>query len=173
MKTNRPKIQVPVEGIDLIIDLIVLAILLAMWGYVIVSYAELPDIIPSHFNAQGEVDAYSGRNSIWVLMLVSTVVAVGMYVLTKYPHIHNYMEEITEENAPRNYKMSCRLLRFVNLFTILIMLYVVYSVIEKSAGNDIILESSFMYIVIAFSIVMPLILYVYMLKKKKDTSSKK
>lgn len=173
MKTNRPKIKVPVEGIDLIIDLIVLAILLVMWGYVFISYAELPEIIPSHFNAQGEVDAYSGRNSIWVLMLVSTVVAVGMYVLTKYPHIHNYMEEITEENAPRNYKMSCRLLRFVNLFTILIMLYVVYSVIEKSAGNDIILESSFMYIVITFSIVMPLILYVYMLKKKKGASPKK
>ncbi len=173
MNKNRPKIQVPVEGIDLIIDLTVLAILLFIWGYVITYYSELPDKIPMHFNMSGEVDKYGGRSSIWVLLAITTVVAVGMYVLTKYPHIHNYMEEITEENAVRNYKMSCRLLRFVNLFTILIMLYVVYSVIEKSAGNDIILESSFMYIVIAFSIVMPLILYVYMLKKKKGASPKK
>ena len=172
MKINRPKIQVPVEGIDLIIELIVLAILLFMWGYVFVSYSELPDRVPTHFNVSGEVDSYGGRSSIWVLMIISTVVAVGMYVLTKYPHIHNYMEEITEENALRNYKMSCRLLRFVNLFTILIMLYVVYSVIEKSAGNDIILESSFIYIILAFSVVMPLTLYIYTLKKKKDASSK-
>ena len=92
-------------------------------------------------------------------------------LMTKYPHIHNYMEEITEENALRNYKMSCRLLRFVNLFTTLIMVYIVYSIFAKVAGNEIILESSFMYIVIAFSVVMPLILYAYMLKKKKQASS--
>lgn len=171
MKNNRPKIQVPVEGLDLIIDLIILAILLCMWGYVFMSYGELPDRIPSHFNMQGEVDGYSGKGSIWVLMTIATVMAVGIYVLTKYPHIHNYMEEITEENALQNYKMSCRLLRFVNLFTTLIMVYIVYSIFAKVAGNEIILKSSFMYIVIAFSVVMPLILYVYMLKKKKQASS--
>ncbi|WP_430409655.1 DUF1648 domain-containing protein [Kordia sp.] len=173
MKTNRPKIKVPVEGIDLIIDLIILAILLFIWGYACISYTTLPDKIPMHFDINGEVDGYGGRTSIWVLLVITTVITVGMYVLTKYPHIHNYMEEITEQNAPRNYKMSCRLLRFVNLFTMLVMLYIVYSIIEKASGNDIILESSFIYIILAFSVVMPLILYVYILKKKKDTSSKK
>jgi uncharacterized membrane protein len=171
MKKNRPKIKVPVESIDLIIDLIILALLLLMWSYVLVSYTSLPETIPSHFNAQGEVDGYSSRSSIWLLMVISTIMAVGMYVLTKYPHIHNYLVEITEENAARNYKMSCRLLRFVNLFTTLIMLYIVYSIIEKAAGNDIFLESSFMYIIIIFSVIMPLILFIYMSKNKKDTSS--
>ncbi|WP_053002628.1 DUF1648 domain-containing protein [Kordia jejudonensis] len=173
MKNDRPKIQVPLEGIDLIMDLTVLAILLFIWGYVLTSYASLPETIPSHFNIQGEADGYSGKSSLWFLLMTTTVLAVGMYVLTKFPHIHNYMEEITEENALRNYKMSCRLVRFVNLFTIIVMLYVVYSIIEKSEGNGIILESSFMYIVIAFSVLLPIILYLLSLKKKKDASSKK
>jgi uncharacterized membrane protein len=171
MKTNRPKIQVPVESIDLILDLVVLAILLCMWAYVFVSYTSLPEIIPSHFNAHGEVDGHSSKSSIWLLMTISTIIAVGMYVLTKFPHVHNYLVEITEENAAHNYKKSCRLLRFVNLFTILIMLYVLYSVIEKAVGNELFLGSSFIYIVIIFSVIMPIILYIYMSKKNKDTSS--
>lgn len=171
MQKNKPKIKIPVEGIDLIIDLIVLVMLLFLWGYVLVSYTSLPETIPSHFNIQGEVDGYSGRNSIWVLMTITTIMAVGMYVLTKYPHIHNHLEEITEENAARNYKMSCRLLRFVNLFTILIMSGIVYSIIEKTAGNELVLKSSVIYIIIIFSVIMPLILYIYTLKKKKNTSS--
>lgn len=137
----------------------------------LVSYTSLPKIIPSHSNVQGKIDGFSERSSIWILMTITTVLAVGMYVLTKYPHIHNHLEEITEENAVRNYKKSCRFLRIVNLFTTLIMLYIVYSIIEKATRNDLVLESSFMCIIIIFSVIMPLILYIYTLKKKKDTSS--
>lgn len=173
MHTNRPKIKVPLESLDIILELLILAILVTLWGYVIMYYSSLPEIVPTHFNGKGEVDATGGKVSIWFLMAITTVITIGIHVLTKYPHIHNYMVEITEKNAAYHYKISSRLLRFVNFFTLLIMTYVCYAVIAKSMNKEVLLESSFVYIIIAFSVGMPILLIVYLSKKKKDELSKK
>lgn len=168
MSTNRPKIKVPLERIDIILELIVLALVLLTWGYVITSYSQLPEIIPSHFNAKGEVDGYSGKNSIWFLAILTTVLAAGMHVLTKFPQIHNYTETITEDNALFYYRKSARMLRFVNIFTTLVFVYVVYSVIESAKGKEIAMQSSFIYIIIMFSVIMPIFLLLYMSRKKNN-----
>jgi uncharacterized membrane protein len=173
MYENRPKIKIPLENIDVILELVTLAILVILWGYVLMSYTTLPDIVPSHFNGNGEVNSTAGKGSVWALMAITTVITVGIHILTKYPNIHNYMVNITEENAAYYYKISCRLLRFVNLCTLLVMAYVAYSVITIAMGKKIMLESSFIYIIIGFAVVIPVVLFVYMSKSKKDELSKK
>ncbi|MBC8757525.1 DUF1648 domain-containing protein [Kordia sp. YSTF-M3] len=135
MYENRPKIKIPLENIDVILELVTLAILVILWGYVLMSFASLPDIVPMHFNGNGEVDSTGGKGSVWALMAITTVITVGIHILTKYPNIHNYLVEITEQNAAYYYKISCRLLRIVNLCTLLVMSYVAYSVITIAMGK--------------------------------------
>ena len=173
MYKNRPKIKIHRETLDVILEFLTLFVLVILWCYVLMYYADLPDIVPTHFNASGEVDGTGGKSSIWFLMAITTVITVGIYILTQYPHIHNYLVEITEENAAYHYKKSCRLWRFVNLFTLLIMSYVAYSVMATAMGKQIILGSSFTYIIIGFSVVMPIVLIIYLSKNKKDELSKK
>ncbi|WP_046745857.1 DUF1648 domain-containing protein [Kordia zhangzhouensis] len=172
MHSNRPRIKVPLTTVDVVIEFITLAVLVCLWAYVIMKYQSLPEIVPTHFNAQGEVDGTGGKSSIWFLMGITTVITIGMYILTKFPHIHNYMTEITEENAPHNYKMSARLLRIVNLITLFIMGYVALSVIQAASGENSLMGNSFMYILIAFSVIMPIVLLIYIQKNQKAAKSK-
>lgn len=173
MHTNRPKIKIPLETLDVIVEFTTLAVLIILWSYMVISYASLPEIVPTHFNGNGEVDGTGGKSSVWFLMAIATVITLGIHILTKYPHIHNYLVEITAKNAAYHYKKSSRLLRFVNLFTLLLMSYVAYSVVATAMGKQVILGSSFIYIIIGFSVVMPTLLIIYMSKNKKDELSKK
>ena len=112
---NRPKIKVPLENLDYIIELVSITLLLVMWYFTISNYAELPDTVAMHFNAKGEPDDYGSKGMIWLLPILGTVIYFIMLVLTKYPHLHNYMVNITEKNALKNYRFSIRVLRIVNL----------------------------------------------------------
>lgn len=173
MHTNKPKIKAPLESIDVILEFVTLTILVCLWCYVVISYTSLPEIIPTHFNGKGAVDGTGGKASIWLLLAITTVISVGIHILTKYPHVHNHMVEITEENAAHNYKMSCRLLRIVNLLTLLLMAYITFAVVRSALGENALIGETFTYIMIVFSVVMPIVLVLCLVKNKKAVTSKK
>lgn len=164
MKTGRPKIKVPLEGLDIILDILSATVLIVLIAYTIISYSELPDTIPSHFNAKGEVDGYSDKHMFWLLPIVSAVLFFGLIIANKYPHLHNYMVNITEANALKNYRFSSRILRFVNLFTMLIFGLISYSIVESSKGYTIELGNWVMPIVIGLSILLPIVILIYQRK---------
>jgi len=56
MNSERPKIKVPLQTIDIVIELASITILLLMWIHIILEYSGLPETIPSHFNGAGEAD---------------------------------------------------------------------------------------------------------------------
>jgi uncharacterized membrane protein len=173
MYTHRPRKKVSLQPIDTVLEATTAGILVGLWIYVIISYTSLPDIIPTHINFKGEVDGTGSKNTIWFLMAVTTVITIGMHILTKFPHLHNYMVEITAENAEHNYQLSSRMLRYVNLLTLLLLAYVAYAMIQMSYGNDFFLETALLYIVIAYSVVMPIVLIVYLTKNLKAPKSTK
>ena len=161
MKTNRPKIEVPLEGLDIITDLLSLSVILIMLIYIGLSYSDLPEIIPSHFNAQGEVDGYANKMTIWLVPIVSVVLFVGMYILNKYPHYHNYMVNITEDNALKNYRFSTRIVRFTSLFVMITFAFVAYTMIEVAKGHNFKIGSWFLPIIIGLSIILPIVIFIY------------
>ena len=161
MKTNRPRIAVPFEPMDVVIDLISVSILVLMIIYTSVSYSELPEIIPSHFNGKGEVDGHSNKLFLWMLPALGLITFVGLFILNKYPHLHNYMVNITEENALKNYRFSTRILRFSNLFVMIILGVVTYAIIQSANGTLFKLGSWFMPTVIGISVLLPIFILVY------------
>ncbi|WP_456440461.1 DUF1648 domain-containing protein [Psychroserpens sp.] len=167
MKTNRPKIKVPLEGIDIVLDLISATLLILLIVFTVISYTELPDTIPSHFNAAGEVDGYSGKSMIWLLPAIGVVLFLGLYVINKFPHIHNYMVNITEENALKNYRFSTRIVRFTNLFIMVIFGLITYSIVESAKGNNSNLDSWILPFVIGTSIILPIAILIYQKKINK------
>jgi uncharacterized membrane protein len=164
MKTGRPKIKVPLEGLDIVLDILAATLLILLIAYTIISYSELPDTIPSHFNAKGEIDGYSNKNTFWLLPVISVVLFVGLFIANKYPHLHNYMVNITEANALKNYRFSTRVLRFANVFTMLIFLFVTHTIVQSAKGKTIELGSWVMPIVIGLSILLPIVILIYQRK---------
>jgi uncharacterized membrane protein len=167
MNTKRPQIKVPFETVDVIVDGISITLLILMWCYCIINYMELPETIPTHFNAVGEPDSYGSKQTIWLIPIIATVLYIVMFILNKYPHIHNYMVNITEENALKNYRFSTRTLRVVNFLCVLLMTYITYIIVESAFGKQFNLGTWFIPVVIGVSIILPIILFVYMRKLNK------
>lgn len=124
MFEKRPKIIVPQNSIDLWIDRFSFLLFFIIWLSVFVYYPDLPDEIPTHFNGRGQADAFGSKQSIWILMGVFSSIFIGIYILNKYPHLHNYTVKITEENALKNYRFSTRVLRVVNFLNLLLLAYI-------------------------------------------------
>ena len=161
MKTGRPKIKVPLEGLDIVLDILSATILVLLIAYTIISYSELPDTIPSHFNIKGEVDGYSNKSMLWLLPAFAIVLFFGLYIMNRFPHLHNYMVNITEENALKNYRLSTRIVRFANLFAMFIFGVIAFSIVETSKGNTSNIEIWFLPLVIGISITLPIIIFIY------------
>lgn len=167
MDNKRPRIKVPFETVDIIIEFISITLLILMWVYCIVNYMELPDTIATHFNGAGEPDGYGSRQTVWIIPIIATVMYIGLFILNKYPHMHNYMVNITEENALKNYKFSTRIVRVVNFLCVLLMTYITYMIVESAFGKQFNLGTWFVPVVIGVSIILPIIIFVYMRKMNK------
>lgn len=80
----------------------------------------LPETIPVHFNGLGEPDEWGSKYSILMLALVASVMTGGMAWLSHHPRIYNYLREITEENAQRQYRVGEQLMVAVTVSVSLI-----------------------------------------------------
>lgn len=159
--TNRPKIAVPLTPFDIIIECCSIALLIFIWAHLIMAYPNLPEVVPSHFNAAGEADGFSNKTFLFLLPSVITGIYILLLVLTRFPHLHNYMVNITEDNAPRQYRFGITVLRVVNFLCVLMFAYINYSILVGAQNSTSDLGNGFLFVVIGFSIVLPIGILIY------------
>ena len=135
MKTERPKLQIPLTASDKVVEVLCWSGLLFLWLITFFMYDSLPETIPVHFNAMGKVDRLGDKSSIWFLPIITTVLVAGLTWLNRNPHTFNYLEEITAENAERNYKMGTRLMRYLKLFVVVLFGAILLTDVQSS-GQD-------------------------------------
>ena len=133
---TRPKIKIENEPIDWIVQSIGIIGIILLIGLPIFHYSSLPDIIPRHYGFNGKPDGFSGKGIIWTLPAIGLVMYAGMAILTKFPHIFNYLIEITSENAERQYKIATKLLRFLNTIIVCVFCYITYATIQTALGKQ-------------------------------------
>lgn len=75
-----------------------------------VRYPDLPQTVPTHFDAAGRADDFGDRSSLFWLALVWVVLQAGITWLAAHPHVGNFPVEVTHENAQRLYREAERLL---------------------------------------------------------------
>lgn len=168
MNTKRPKINVPWEPLDIIIDLLSITLFILMIVYTVINYGQLSEMIPTHFNSSGEADGFGDKYQIWLLPMLGIFLFILLFVLNRYPHLHNYMVNITEDNALKNYRFSTRIVRFTNLFMAILFVIIQYVMIEQGKGNKISLSGWFLPLVIGLSVVLPIFVLIYYRKINKS-----
>ncbi len=169
MFEKRPKITVPQNSTDLWIDRFSFLLFFIIWLSVFVYYPDLPDEIPTHFNGRGQADAFGSKQSIWVLMGVFSSIFIGIYILNKYPHLHNYTVKITEKNALKNYRFSTRILRVVNFFNLLLLAFILKTMITPNDEQNTELGGWFLPTIIIGSLV--LIIYIFVKANKINSKT--
>jgi len=167
ISTNRPKISVPFKPYDLLLEIGSLTLLILIWVHTFMSYGDLPETVPTHFNGAGEADSFGDKAFIFLLPLVTTVLYIGLFFLSKKPHLHNYMVNITEENAPRFYRFSVTVLRIVNFLCVLMFAYINYQIITGAQTGQTSLGKGFLFVVLGASLLLPLLLLFFQNKIKR------
>ncbi|MDP5081921.1 MAG: DUF1648 domain-containing protein [Winogradskyella sp.] len=164
MNLDKPKIKVPYQSVDVVIELASIVVLLLMWFYVIMEFTNLPDSIPSHFNSKGQPDNYSNKGIIWFLPVLATLIYSGLFTLNRFPHLHNYTVNINKENAPKQYRFSTRVLRVVNFLCVLMFAYISYQLIIGAKNQQSDLGLGFVITVVGISVLLPVFIFVYQRK---------
>ncbi len=135
METERPKIKLIPTTADMLVELLGWIVLLTIWGWTFTYYSSLPDTIPTHFNAAGEVDGFGSKASIIGLPVIASLLFIGLTVLNRYPHIFNYPTAITQDNALRQYTLATRMLRYLKLVLALVFGGIELMTIQHATGK--------------------------------------
>ncbi len=167
MANERPKIKVPLEPIDMVAEIISSSFLILLIIYTFLVNKDLPDTIPTHFNFNGEADAYGSKHTMWLLPAIGLVMFIGFNILNRFPHLHNYMVNITEENALKNYRFSTRILRFVLLFVMVLFIYIQYTIVSHVNNNGVAFGSWFVPIILLVSLILPIFIFIQNRKMNK------
>ena len=153
---------------DLVLECISIILILLMWLYILTEYRGLPEMVASHFNARGEPNDYSNKQFLLFIPAIATLMYLGLFILNRYPHIHNYKVHITEENALKNYRFSTRIVRIVNLFCMGIFTYISYQIIESTKGQSFLIGTWFLPAVITTCVLLPIFILIYFRKINKS-----
>jgi len=167
MYTNRPRLKVPLMPIDLILIALTITGIIYMFVSTYIYYPHLAETIPTHFNAKGEVDAYGKTINIWIIPFLALLISALLFILNRFPHFHNYMLNITEENALKNYRFSTRVVRYINFFVMLLLLYIQYVMLQAGMGKETSIGSWLLPIVISSSILLPIVLIIQLMRINK------
>lgn len=117
---ERPKLNIELTSTDKAIEALGWIGLVLFWGLTIISYGHLPDIIPTHYNIEGQADGFGAKDTIWLLPTITTLLFVGLTILNNFPHTFNYPTKITEDNAKSQYTNATRLIRYLKLVMVVI-----------------------------------------------------
>lgn len=133
---NNPKIKVKPTQFTKILEIVNYFLIVMFWVITSLAFKHLPNEIPTHYNGLGEVDAYGDKSTIFFLPLIATVLFVIVSITAKKPHTFNYSVVITSENVEAQYKNAMRLMQSVNLFMLLIFIFIDYKTIQIALNKS-------------------------------------
>lgn len=130
-----------------IANLISLLFVVGILLYIVITWKNIPKMIPGHYNIAGEIDKYSSKNSIWILLAVQTLLFTMMSVLERFPNIWNTGVKITEENQERVYTNLRNMQTYLKM---MIMIYFSYMTFQSIGGGNLHSMSVFVFLVLVF-----------------------
>ncbi|MDQ0270588.1 DUF1648 domain-containing protein [Cytobacillus purgationiresistens] len=107
---NRPVLKLRRTKSEWIWDIIGGLSFISAIVFLIISWAQLPEQVPGHYNAAGEVDRWGSKFELFILPIIGIFMWLFLGILEKFPHVHNYPDRLNEANAEAFYLNSRKLL---------------------------------------------------------------
>jgi uncharacterized membrane protein len=122
---SRPTVELSYSALDLVlIGISIIGVLLSILP-LLLHFTALPEVLPVHFDASGNPNGYGDKNLLFTIPIINLALLVGLEYLARMPHHHNYMVEITPENASAQYHNSSLMLRFLTAINCLFFSWIV------------------------------------------------
>ena len=133
---KRPRIPINLTTTDYLFEIIGLIGIICSIVLPIYYFNDLPDQIPKHFNALGQVDSHGNRGIIWLLPAIGLFLYVGLTILNKFPFAFNYPTIITNENAEKLYTIGTRTVRLLKVIVVLSFVFLNFKTIEIALNKS-------------------------------------
>lgn len=108
---------------DIIVNFLSLLCLFGTVIFLIISWKTIPAEIPGHYNAAGEVDKITNKNSLLVLLVIGWIMFVGISAIERFPQIWNAGIQITEQNKEKVYRILKNMIGTTKLLVVLVFSY--------------------------------------------------
>lgn len=105
---------------DWITEALSLALVLGTILYLIVMWKSIPDTIPAHYNAAGEVNRWGGKSELLMLPIIGGILYFFITLIQQYPQAWNTGVTVTEENRERVYRILRNLIGTTKLMMLLV-----------------------------------------------------
>lgn len=165
VKNERPKIKLVVTLMDKITEVVAISVLVAFWLYTLGSYKTLPEVIPTHFVADGQADGFGLKWTILTLPLIGLLFYIGLTVLGRYPHKFNYPVPITQNNAEKLYRSGAQMLRVMKLMLLILFFMMTVQTVQSACGINSFITKNGLFIDFALLFVP---LFYYLIKMSRN-----
>jgi uncharacterized membrane protein len=124
MSYQRPIFLISQSQQAKMLNWIAIAGIVALFGIAIHAWVALPEAIPIHFGFDGKANGWGSKNFIWLFPIIGLLIYGMLTFVSRYPHTFNYIVQITEENALRQYQIACSMLNFLKTEMIWLFAYI-------------------------------------------------
>ena len=105
-------------ALDYISDIICWGIAIGIPLYLIIAWKNIPNEIPMHYDAWGNVDRWGSKGELLILPIMTFIMCVFLSVIECFPQVWNTGVKVTEENKERVYRVLKNLIKTVKLIAI-------------------------------------------------------
>jgi uncharacterized membrane protein len=164
---HHPRVKMKMNFMEHLLEIISISGLFTAGYFLIQYWPELPATIPSHFDFNGEVDAWSNKSSLYMLLGMNVFLYLLMTIIRRFPHTFNYPVKITEKNAKKQYQLATLYLAVLKAELVWLFVYLQWQIIQVALGSNSALGPWFLTVVI-LSLTVPLIVYIIIARKNRD-----
>lgn len=109
---------------DIAVNFICILLFLGMAIFLGLTWQDIPDQVPGHYNAQGEIDRWTGKGELLITPIVGWLLFIGVTVIELFPKLWNTGVTVTEENWPRVYRVIKNMMGTMKLQLSAIFVYI-------------------------------------------------
>ncbi len=147
--------------VDILIEAVTPIIVLITVVASMVYYRGLPDTIPTHYSALGEVDGYGDKTMILILPLIALVTYIVIVLLKNRPHLYNFPVKVTKANSTKLFCLGRKMIIRSNLLMGVLFCEITLTTIRIAYGKIQQENPYITWIIVALLIIMTIY---YMLK---------
>lgn len=148
---------------DWISDIVSIVALIGTIIFIAIKYGSLPDEVPSHYDALGNITSYGPKWNVWIMPLVALALLILLEILERFPETWNTGIQANKRNKEAVYGTTMWLMSSMKWINTLFMCAV--GVMGVFVMNMPIIITIIYFVLLIGCIIM----YVYKLKKISNT----
>ena len=148
---DRPRYIIPLSVADRIAEGVTAGVLLTITVIFLFRYPSVEDQVAMHYDLAGNIARMGDKSGIFLFFGILILLYAGMTFAQKFPHAFNYLTEITEENAKRQYTTAVRMIRWLKLMMVVLFSFIILKTIfPDDIGNGVFFAVIITFIIATF-----------------------